>query len=381
MAHAYTPGLKVLEKSIVRKRRSLPLVGNVLVKGGDIVCTDTVVAKTELPGKVYSINVINKLGISPGRINDFMLRKQGDSVRKDEPLAESKPWLKFLKVSCPSPIDGSVENISTVTGQVLLREAPRPVQVNAHIDGRVVETIDGEGVTIEAPATFVQGIFGVGGETSGELSVPVTDRKASLTASDIDESLRGKIVVAGAFLDYEALRRSIEIGVNGIIVGGFDDGTLKEILGYDIGVAITGTESIGITVIITEGFGKIEIAQKTFELLRARSGAQASINGATQIRAGVVRPEIIIPYPDEIGVIPAIDGDGGRDVTAHKGLVVGDPVRIIRSPLFGKIGIVDRLTSDPQLIETESRLRVMDVRLQDGTVSTIPRANIEAIEL
>ena len=72
--------------------------------------------------------------------------------------------------------------------------------------------------------------------------------------------------------------------------------TSRNFFGYDLGVAITGSEEIGITLVITEGFGKIPMAQRTFELLKSRTGAKTSINGATQIRAGVVRPEIIIPH-------------------------------------------------------------------------------------
>ena len=34
MAHAYTPGLKVVETALVRKQRRLPLAGEVLVEKG-----------------------------------------------------------------------------------------------------------------------------------------------------------------------------------------------------------------------------------------------------------------------------------------------------------------------------------------------------------
>lgn len=380
MAHAYTPGLKVAEKTKVLKKRILPLLGNVLVNKDSIVESDKIVAETELPGKVHSINVVNKLGISPGRINEYMLKKQGDSVEKDEPLAESKPWLKLLKVTCVSPINGTVENISTITGQVLLREPPRPVQINAHIDGKVVDTVENEGVTIETIATFIQGIFGIGGETTGELHIPVKNPDSILTEADINEDFKDKIVVAGAFIDYKTLKKAMDIGVKGIIVGGFDDGTLRKILGYDIGVAITGTESIGITIIITEGFGRIEIAQKTFDLLKLRSGEKTSINGATQIRAGVVRPEIIIPYRNEIGANTVFSCQDDRTSEEHTGIKIGDPVRVIRNPLFGKIGIVNTLPPEPQIIETGSRLRILEIRFPDGAVSTVPRANVEAIE-
>ena len=78
------------------------------------------------------------------------------------------------------------------------------------------------------------------------------------------------------------------------IAGGIDDHDLKEILGYDLGVAVTGTEQIGTTVIVTEGFGDIAMARRTFDLLRQHAGRDVSVNGATQIRAGVLRPEIVI---------------------------------------------------------------------------------------
>jgi len=37
MAHAYTPGLKVTRKTVLRKERRLPLPGEVVVKVGDKV--------------------------------------------------------------------------------------------------------------------------------------------------------------------------------------------------------------------------------------------------------------------------------------------------------------------------------------------------------
>ena len=50
MAHSYTPGLKVLKKTIFKKERILPLKGEVLVKSGDSLNPETIVASTNLPG-------------------------------------------------------------------------------------------------------------------------------------------------------------------------------------------------------------------------------------------------------------------------------------------------------------------------------------------
>ncbi|MFQ5965942.1 MAG: hypothetical protein ACE5KZ_16880, partial [Candidatus Scalinduaceae bacterium] len=144
-----------------------------------------------------------------------------------------------------------------------------------------------------------------------------------------------------------------------------------------------GSEDISITLIITEGFGQIDMAQKTFEILKTREGSMASINGATQIRAGVVRPEIIIPF-NGIGLKGGSEVPATNEVSAHEksgGISVGDQIRIIRNPHFGKIGKVKSLPSELKVIETEAKVRILEVEFSDGQTAVIPRANVEAIEM
>jgi hypothetical protein len=237
-----------------------------------------------------------------------------------------------------------------------------------------VETHPNQGVTVETTCSLVQGIFGIGGETSGELVVAVTSPDEALMPAHLRPDMKGKIVVGGSFLPAETMAKAKELGVAGLVVGGIHDKDLRALLGYDLGVAITGTEQVGFTLILTEGFGTIPMAQKTFALLSAHVGAKASISGATQIRAGVIRPEIIIPRR-------AID-DGGISLAPPErvGIQIGDPVRIIRDPLFGKIGEVSALPSDLQRIPTESDVRVLEVTFADGARAVVPRTNIELIE-
>ncbi|CAI8041150.1 hypothetical protein GBAR_LOCUS22872 [Geodia barretti] len=151
---------------------------------------------------------------------------------------------------------------------------------------------------------------------------------------------------------------------------------MRELLGYELGVAITGSEEIGITLVITEGFGSIAMAEQTFALLKAREGMKTSINGATQIRAGVVRPEILIPIVPEVAETASEAVDG----TAEGILEVGSSVRIIREPYFGKLGRVTELPVELQNLETEARVRVLRVELKDGQQTTLPRSNVEVIE-
>ena len=52
MAHAYTPGLKVIPCTVLRTKRLLPIPGRVLVEMEKQVEALDVVAQTQLPGKV-----------------------------------------------------------------------------------------------------------------------------------------------------------------------------------------------------------------------------------------------------------------------------------------------------------------------------------------
>lgn len=374
MAHSYTPGLTVTEQTVIRRRRVLPIVGTVLVKSGDVVRADQPVARAELPGKVYPLNLANQLGVAPNEITEYLVKKPGDRVTKDEILAENKPFIKWFKTEIPSPITGTLESLSTVTGQVLLREPPRILDVLGYVEGTIVETVAQQGVVVETSCSLVQGIFGIGGETSGELVMAVKAPDEALTPGHLSAAMKGKIVVGGSFLSADTMAKAKELGVAGLVVGGIHDKDLRALLGYDLGVAITGTEQVGFTLILTEGFGAIPMAQKTFKLMSAHAGQQASISGATQIRAGVIRPEIIIPK--QTGAASA----SGAAAPQRDGIRIGDPVRIIRDPLFGKIGQVSALPSDLQKIPTESEVRVLEVRFGDGTTAVIPRANIEVIE-
>ncbi len=374
MAHAYTPGLRVARKTVVRKERTLPMKGQVLVKEGDDVRADQVVAETHLPGDVVSVNVVNRLGITPPEIKDYMLKKEGEAVRAGEPIALAKSLFGLLKTTVESPIAGSVETVSTVTGQVLLRTPPRPVQVRAFVDGKVVAVREAEGVTVEAVGTYIQGIFGVGGETWGELALGVAAKGEPLTPDKIREDHRGKIVVGGSLVPHATIERARKLGVAGIIAGGLHDADLRQLLGYDLGVAITGQETIGLTVVVTEGFGRIDMADRTFALLGQRAGAKTSISGATQIRAGVIRPEIVIPYEgkDRGGAAPP--------ETEKSGMKPGDRIRVIRSPYFGRIGRVKSLPHELRVVESETKVRVLELEFEPGEAVVIPRANVEVIE-
>jgi hypothetical protein len=373
MAHAYSPGLKVLHETRVRKERRLPLKGEVTTEKGVMVTPDDVVARTDLPGNVQMVNVANLLNVDPVDVREVMLLREGEPIEKGGMIAETKGLFGLFKSHVESPVDGSIEAISTVTGQVILREMPIPVEIDAYMSGEVAEIIPEEGVVIETNAAFIQGIFGIGGESRGELVILSLNRDDGIAADQIKADLKDKIVVGGSFISLEAYEKAVEHKLAGVIVGGFNYHELEPILGYTLGVAITGTENLVTPLVVTEGFGKIPMGDRTFELLKEMAGRFASINGATQIRAGVIRPEIVIPLSNEELM------EKHQEISESGGIRVGSVVRVIRAPYFGRIGKIVDLPSELRKMESETMVRVAEVEI-DNEQFLIPRANLEIVE-
>ena len=370
MSKFYTPGLKVLRNTQIFKERILPLKGRLHVKLNEVVASNDIVASTELPGNVQMINVANEFNIEPKQVLDYMLYNINDYVLKGQIIAKRKGIFGLFSSEIKSPIEGTIINISKITGQVILSEKPLSIEVDAYIPGTVNKIIDKEGVIVNSNGTFIQGILGIAGENQGILKILVNSFKDNVMISQLDDSLKDMIIVCGSFIDFKIYEHASKIGVKGIVCGGIDYNDISKIIKKPLGVAITGTENT-MNLILTEGFGKIDMAKKTFEILKENDGNIVSINGATQIRAGVLRPEIFIHKDSEIK----------NEKIDENQLVIseGSIIRVIREPFFGKIGEVISLPSKLVMMKSETKVRVAEIKFQDDQQEIIPRANLEVI--
>ena len=124
------------------------------------------------------------------------------------------------------------------------------------------------------------------------------------------------------------------------------------------------------TIVVTEGFGDLPMAKRTFDVLSSGAGRRASMSGRTQIRAGVIRPEIVVPLEGRTGAAAARAEEGGA-------LTVGSRVRAVREPHFGRTGKIAALPEERVRLETEAEARVAEVVFDDGEKAVLPVCNIE----
>jgi hypothetical protein len=356
----------------VRKIRRLPIKGEVFVKAGEAVKPHQVVAQAMLPGILQTLRLAERLNVDAKEAKNFLKVAVGDKVEKGALIAE-KPGVfgRWFKDPQLSDYSGVVESVSDISGHLLIREPSTPIDLTAYIEGKIVDVLPEEGAVVETRGAMVQGIFGVGGEHLGVIRVAVAQPEDALDASAVQDTDKDKILVGGSGVTFEGIQKAAEVGAAGIVVGGVKDSDLIRYLGYDIGVAITGQEAIPLTLVCTEGFGFLPMAHRTFNLLKTLEGKQASINGATQIRAGVIRPEVIVPL-DALSTEKAAAGQVNE-------LKPGTPIRIIREPYFGRLGAVTELPPHLLQVDSGAEVRVLKAKLDTGEEVTVPRANVEII--
>ena len=299
-----------------------------------------------------------------------MLRKIGQEIKKGQMIAKKGEAQAFFTKTATAPVSGIISGVDTKSGKVTISRPFKQVIVNAYIQGVIGDVIEHRGCIVNTPGIKLDGVFGLGRETHGEIKVVTKGPDQVLTPEMLTEDCRDKIVIGGSFATNEALSKAVEVGARGVVTGTVNYFNLTQSLGVKLGVGITGQEDIDITVILMEGFGHLSMRKEIWETLAALEGKVASINGATQIRAGAIRPEIIVPFFD-------YKGELAPKVVYDTDLRLGMNVRIVNEPYFGLMGEIVEIIKEPVVIDSEAKVPVVRVELEDNRKVVIPRANVE----
>jgi hypothetical protein len=220
-----------------------------------------------------------------------------------------------------------------------------------------------------------------------------------VTPDIIDARVTYAIVLGGSQVSAEALRRMIELGARGIIVGSIRSSELEKFLGYsgDTNAGLDPAWRLGATtmgsngwlfppprpgilsrvppdfvIVVTEGFGSVPMSPRTFELLAAYDGQEVAIDGTTRLRGGLARPEIIIPLARTTAV-KWLEESGPK-------MEVGTQVRLLSPAYLGQVGQVAGLPVGPRAAQSGVVAPVADVTLTSGQKLRVPLVDIEVLE-
>jgi len=321
--------------------RELAVAGEVLVESGETVASDTIVAKSARSFlRPFFLHITDTLGIPPAQLESVFEKKIGDAIQAKEVIAHYKTKMLEVKRFC-SPVEGVVEKILP-NGIVLVREKEErgtglrsvdaahsldiePKKLKAYLkcgigeeierdqilaghlgarQGKVcrspmrglikeinldhgliiieplfeelslvawlpgrVTRVNDKGCLIGNSGTIIKGAWGNGGQVYGILTSSNYDHRSIVF---LDNATRA---------DLELCR---EAGVTGLIAGSMHFQDFHDI-------------RPGFAVMLTEGFGSAPMASVFKEVLTAHQSQPVALDGVTQLRAGVLRPRVILP--------------------------------------------------------------------------------------
>jgi hypothetical protein len=375
---AGTPPL--ISSALARIERRLPYAGEVLVRQGQRVEPEEIVARAFVPGIPQIVNLARALTIAPALVERAMVREVGNKVAQGEMLARSS---RIGGRSCLSPVSGKIEAVDSETGYVTISPDPTVYELQATVRGLVMEVMANQGVRIETPAAQVYGAFGFGQERSGVLRLLVTDPSEPIRPEMLDARSAYAIIIGGSGITAAALRRAVQEQVRGVIVGGVDEAELRAFLGWDssggwrtgnggweLPAAAPG-QQYDITLVVTEGFGLRPMSVPLFDLLAAHDRQEALIEGLTRLRGPMQRPRVVIPLSSRTA--------GVQLEPPRPQLRAGASVRLLDSAHLGQIGQVRAVASAPRRLPSRVRAVAVDVLLEDGSALLVPRTSLEVL--
>lgn len=343
----------ILPLATVIRERLLPIKGTVLARMGQKVNSADIVAEALWAREHTFLDVARTLNVSPDAADRLIRCKAGDKVPAGAVIAMGRGLLpKTLK----APRDGRV--VAAGGGQVLLESGESRMELRAGISGNVTQIIADRGVEIQTTGALIQGVWGNGRVDTGVMINLADKPDTTLTASRLDVSMRGSILIAGEVKEEAALLGAAELPVRGLILGSLFPSLIPV------------AREMRYPIVLTEGFGALPMNSAAYRLITTNAKREATVSAEAFDRYSGARPEIIIPLPASNP--PPIP----HDVEAF---APGQTVRLLRQPAAGQIASIVGLHDGLATFPSGLRAAAAEVQLENGEKLLIPLVNLEVV--
>jgi hypothetical protein len=342
----------------IRRERVLRARGEVIVQNGARVGALDVVARADTVGNIRAVPLARYLQVPETALGKHMRKEPGERVDAREIIASKPELFGTLQRIYRAPGAGK---IATLQGAWLVMDLlDAPFELKALYRGTVVNVMPRLGVVIEAVGALAQGVWGTG-EGYGVLKKMTDSPGAILREDKIDVVSRGAILLVGAGLTEEAIRRAAQERVAGLVVGGLTP-RCKELV-----------ESLNLPTLVTDGFGERAMSAPIFDLLASHDGEETSIVSPFMPRAAA-RPEVFIP-------MMASSSSGGAALPPPTLVAqVGARVRMMNESGQSEIGKIADIPKSPRTIESGLTTWGAEVERTTGSSVFVPWENLELID-
>jgi hypothetical protein len=350
--HMLAPVNHILGLTNIRRIRTLPVNGNVLVRVGQRVNASDVIAEAQIATRHVLVDVRRAMGgATAAQVDKTIVRAEGDKLQQGDVIAETGGIFSRI-VRAPS--NCTIAMISG--GRVLLAVETQPLQLLATIPGVVTDLHPERGATIETNGALIQGAWGNGRVAEGLMIPLLKTPDEELTTEMLEVSLRGAVVVGGFCRSADVLRAGAQLPLRGLVLASMTADLLALAAGLEY------------PIVVLEGFGRVPLNDATFQLITTSEKRDASLNAVFNPPMGE-KPELILP-------LPAV----GQPSAATTYFAPDQTVRIQGEPYRGKIGVIVQIRPGMTVLPNGLRAPAADVRLDRDSAVIVPLANLEVIE-
>jgi hypothetical protein len=348
-----TPVNHILPLTTIERERVLPVAGVVTAKINQKVSPTDVIANATWAREHVLVDVARTLGISANAAERLIHVKMDEKVSEGTEIAVSKG---IIPRTIRAPREGRV--VAVGGGQVLMETGDASIQLRAGIPGTVIEIVPNRGALIRTIGALIQGSWGNGRIETGLLLNLTENPDDTLTASRLDVSLRGSVILAGLLKDADTLRAAAELPARGLILSSISPGMLS------------AAQQMRFPIIAIDGFGQVPMNSAAYKLLTSNAKREVTINAEAFNRYTGARPEVIIPLP--VSQQPPLPND-------VETLEVGQTVRLRRAPYAGSVGTLTKFRPGLSALPSGLRAPAADVKLENGEQILVPLVNLEIV--
>lgn len=342
--------IQVAPEIEIRRTKQLPVSGRVLVKKGEKVHPQDIIAEALIPGNILMLDIARGLGLPSQEVKTCLMREAGEKLKEGDVIAQSEGAFPRLM---RAPVEGVLLDVHR--GMAALATGNSKVELHAGMIGKVERVIAGYGVVLSAHGSLLQGMWGNGKISEGVIEVLEPPLETPIKVSELKKLESGKVIAGGVCLHAEVLLACEAAGISGLILGA---------LAPEL---VPMAATLPLPVIVLQGFGVIQPDPVIFECLRDRSGDSAAVNAqAVDVFRGD-RPEVIIP--DDTGThSPALD--------FRARLKVGQQVRVMSGTSMGQLGNLIELMDVKEQFESGLEAAAAWVQLTNGETIRVPAQNL-----
>jgi len=311
------------------------------------------VVRGTIPARHVIIEAAQFFGLkNPAELDELLLVEAGNAVDEQDALAGRPKGRRRLY----SPVRGIVAYIGE--GRIIIQETPELIDVEAGVDGQVIEVRPGRGVVIETVGALVQGAWGNNRRALGPLQIEPEDGLETIFGDQIEIKYQGAIVVTRRPLKALGLQVMEDQGLRGVIAPSMDADLIEQAM------------NASGAVMLTEGFGAVRMSAALSALFANVSGRQAMLDAYMPARGESRRPEVIMNPTGRTGARPP---EPDKDVPLRPGMAV----RLTRMPYAGQVGQIVNLPKSPCLLDNGLRVMCAQVAFASGDKVLVPLENIE----